>query len=141
MRDYSGPKFKGPDVDYLSWLLARRSYKDDSKIYLDTQDLNNAITYKELLALTKHIGRGLREYEGIGSEGRGKDVVMVYSANQVSNSRKHDLLVADVPHCNHKRSLCRWNLQYYGSYFGSQGRGVSVSIGSTKSGHLFGRII
>jgi acyl-CoA synthetase (AMP-forming)/AMP-acid ligase II len=86
MRIYSGPKFKGPDVDYLSWLLARRKYKDDTKIYIDTQDLSNAITYKELVDLTKRIGRGLREYEGIGAEGRGKDVVMVYSANQVANS-------------------------------------------------------
>lgn len=79
---FSGPKFRAPRIDYLSWLLARRSYHDDSEIFIDAHDPNNAITYGELVDLTKRIGQGLREI-GIGANGLGKDVVMVFSPNQV----------------------------------------------------------
>jgi acyl-CoA synthetase (AMP-forming)/AMP-acid ligase II len=79
---FSGPKFQAPHIDYLSWLLARRSYLDDSEIFIDAHDSSNSITYGELVNLTKRIGQGLREI-GIGANGLGKDVVMVYSPNQV----------------------------------------------------------
>jgi len=50
---------------------------------VDAADPANNITYAELVDLTKHIGQGLRESEGIGASGAGKDVVVVYSENQV----------------------------------------------------------
>src|SRR5947207_3279091 len=63
---FSGPKFEGPNIDYLSWLLARRSYKDDSELFVDAQDASNAISYGELVDLTKRIGQVLREL-GVGA--------------------------------------------------------------------------
>jgi acyl-CoA synthetase (AMP-forming)/AMP-acid ligase II len=81
---YSGPKFDGPNIDYLSWLLARRGYRDDSEVFVDAADPANRISYAELVDLTKRLGQGLRELEGIGAHGAGKDVVIVYSENQVS---------------------------------------------------------
>jgi hypothetical protein len=82
---FSGPKFETPNVDYLSWLLARRSYKDDSEIFIDAEDPSNLIKYGDLVNLTKCIGRGLREREGVGENGPGKDVVMMYTGNQVGS--------------------------------------------------------
>jgi hypothetical protein len=43
-------------VDYLTWLLARRSCDDESEIFIDAQDATNAITYGELVDLTQRIG-------------------------------------------------------------------------------------
>jgi len=80
---YSGPKFEAPGIDYLSWLLERRGYKDETKVFIDAHNPSNAITYRELVDLTKMIAHGLREVEGIGANGPGNDVVMVYSSNQV----------------------------------------------------------
>jgi hypothetical protein len=84
---YSGPKFESPNIDYLSWLLARRGYADDSKVFVDPADPSNAITYSELVYLTTRIGRGLRELEDIGANSAGKEVVMVYSENQVPSPK------------------------------------------------------
>jgi hypothetical protein len=80
---YSGPKFEAPVIDYLSWVLARRGYKDDDQVYIDAANPTNAITYRDLVYLTKHMGRGLRELEGIGAHGEGKDIVIIYATNQV----------------------------------------------------------
>jgi len=81
---YWGPKFDGPNIGYLSWLLARRNYRDESEVFVDAADPANRITYADLVDLTKRIGQGLREFEAIGAHGSGKDVVIVYSENQVS---------------------------------------------------------
>ena len=80
---YSGPKFEAPVIDYLSWVLARRGYNDDDQVYIDAANPTNAITYGDLVYLTKHIGCGLRELEGVGAHGAGKDIVMIYATNQV----------------------------------------------------------
>lgn len=80
---YSGPKFKSPRKDFLSWALSRRGYADDDEIYIEAENPSNLIAYKELIYLTKHIARGLRELEGIGQNGAGKDIVMVYSTSEV----------------------------------------------------------
>lgn len=80
---YSGPKFDCPNIDYLSWLLARRGYYDESEIFVDAANPANRVTYAELVDLTKRSGQGLREVEGIGGAEAGKDVVIVYSENQV----------------------------------------------------------
>lgn len=82
---YTGSKFNVPAQDFLSWALSRRGYADDDEIYIDASNPSNSITYKELLYLTKHIARGLRELEGIGKHSSGQDVVMVYSTDQVSS--------------------------------------------------------
>lgn len=113
---YSGPKFDCPNIDYLSWLLARRGYCDESKIFVDAAHPANRVTYAELVDLTKRIGQGLREVEGIGAHEAGKDVVIVYSENQVC-SIPTELTADYVPTrsaCDH---LCRWRiLCYWGQY-------------------------
>ena len=84
---YSGPKFDGQNIDYLSWLLARRGYRDESEVFVDAADATNRITYADLVDLTKRIGQGLRHDESVGAREAGKDVVIVYSENQVCPAR------------------------------------------------------
>jgi|SRR5277367_1797319 acyl-CoA synthetase (AMP-forming)/AMP-acid ligase II len=113
---YSGPKFDGPNIDYLSWLLARRGYRDRSEVFVDAADPANCITYAELVDLTKRIGQGLREVEGIGAHGAGKDVVIVYSENQVS-SIVAELTEDNVPSRGLDHHLCRrCILRYWGQH-------------------------
>jgi len=113
---YSGPKFDGPNTDYLRWLLARRGYRDDSEVFVDAADPANRISYAEFVLLKKSLGQGLREFESIGSHGAGKDVVIVYSENQVS-SIVAELTEDNVPSRGLDHHLCRrCILRYWGQH-------------------------
>ena len=78
-----------PKIDYLTWLFRQRVYyENDDPVFVDTESPSNFVTYGEMLDSSQRIARSLREVEGIGINGPGKDVVVMYSTNQVRSLHK-----------------------------------------------------
>jgi hypothetical protein len=100
-----------PVIDFLTWFFERQllKSKDTDELFIDAETPKNYITRGRAKELAQKIGYSLREIEGIGANGAGKDVVSMYSSNQVT--RLISLLISDhVSHYNAWDHLCWWSI-------------------------------
>ncbi len=57
--------------------------QEDTRLHIDADNPDNAITKAQTRKLTKQVAYGLREQHGIGSSGPGRDVVVGISSGQI----------------------------------------------------------
>jgi len=81
---------KGCDVevsprDYLTWFFERQLLpcNDTDELFIDADNPEDVITRGEAKEYAQRIGYALRNEEGIGANGAGRDVVTMFSTNQV----------------------------------------------------------
>ena len=59
----------------------------DEELFIDAEHPECVITREDAKTYAQQIARTLRDVDGIGAEGPGKDVIAMYSTNQVLSSR------------------------------------------------------
>ena len=73
-----------PNID-LHTMLFESMYPravEDTKIHIDAAEPSHYVTKADARVLTKQIAHGLRTQYGVGANGGGKDVVVVFSTGQ-----------------------------------------------------------
>jgi hypothetical protein len=100
-----------PRLDYLTWFFEREIVKPkNEELFIDAEHPENVITREDAKTYAQQIARTLRDVEGIGAEGPGKDVIAMYSTNQVLSSRFYILIQDDVSGCHARCHRGRWSL-------------------------------
>lgn len=74
-----------PDVDFLTYIFESHAWDGCANLYIDAEDPSNLITWDQCINKFTRIAASLRKL-GIGKAGLGKDVVVIFSSNQVSTT-------------------------------------------------------
>jgi hypothetical protein len=107
-----------PHLDYLTWFFERQIVKPkDEELFIDAEHPEYVITREDAKTYAQQIARTLRDVEGIGAEGPGKDVIAMYSTNQVLSSSFYILIQDDVSGCHARCYRDRWSLGAYSLQF------------------------
>jgi len=74
---------KVPHLDYLKWFFEHQIVKPkDEELFVDAEHPKHVITREDAKQYVLKIAHTLRDVEGIGADGPGKDVIAMYSSNQ-----------------------------------------------------------
>jgi 4-coumarate--CoA ligase len=81
---------KGADLevapsDYLTWFFERQLLpsRETDELFIDADNPEDVITRGEAKEYAQRIGYALRKEENIGADGPGRDVITMFSSNQV----------------------------------------------------------
>jgi len=98
-------------ITYLTWFFEREIVKPkDEELFIDAKPPEYVITREDAKMYTQQIALMLRDVEGIGAQGPGKDVIAMYSNNQVLSSSFYILIQDAISGCHAWCHQGRWSL-------------------------------